>query len=187
MEWAQAYSALANEGKMLSLYGIEKITTFDNVVIYENTANYKYVASSDDIYILNEAMTNIFDYQVSISIRPTGASIANKLNYTYAAKSGSTDSDYWMIGYTPNFLCLVWIGDDNNEKITNKKDMLAAKYIWADIIETYFKDHEYLWYETPTNILAYDLDPITGFYPSFNSYHKLLYFKKDNLPWYLRF
>ena len=131
-------------------------------------------------------MTNIFDSKMILNTRPTGVSIASRLSNTFAAKSGSTDTDNWMVGYNKDLLISVWTGYDDNRMITSKSDTYVAKYIWADIVEDYFKNKNTTWYETPDDVIDIYLNPITGFYGNFNDYTKKLYFKKSNIPWYIR-
>lgn len=186
INWVECYQALANEGIKIKPYAIDKITTFDQELIYEHKTDKITVANKDDVYLLNELMTNIFDSNMTYNTRPTGVSIANRLSNTFAAKSGSTDTDNWMIGYNKDLLVSVWTGYDDNRNITTKSDTLMAKYIWADSVEAYFKNKNTTWYETPDDVISISLNPITGFYGTFKDYTKPLYFKKSNIPWYIR-
>lgn len=186
LNWTECYQVLANEGVKITPYAIEKITTFDGKILYEAKKEKIKVAEKDDVYILNELMTNIFDSKMILNTRPTGVSIASRLSNTFAAKSGSTDTDNWMVGYNKDLLISVWTGYDDNRMITSKSDTYVAKYIWADIVEDYFKNKNTTWYETPDDVIDIYLNPITGFYGNFNDYTKKLYFKKSNIPWYIR-
>lgn len=185
-EWSAAFQVLANEGKQIKPYVIKKITTFDGKLVYERKTSPSTIVNKSDVYLLNEMMNHIFDSKLVFNTRPTGVSIASRLTHKYAAKSGSTDTDNWMIGYTPEILVSVWTGYDDNRIILKKQDKVIAKYLWADIIESYLKNKNTTWYKTPDDVISVSLDPITGFYASFNSYTKPLYFKKSNIPWYLR-
>ena len=57
-------------------------------------------------------MTNVFDNRLAINISTTGAQIANKLTRKYAGKSGTTNTDNWMIGYNADIVLGVWTGYD---------------------------------------------------------------------------
>lgn len=186
LEWSACYQILANEGYKVEPYAISKITTMDGEILYEHKTEKIKVADKSDIYILNELMSNIFDSKMIYNTRPTGVAIASRLTNKYAAKSGSTDTDNWMIGYNQDILVSIWTGYDDNRTITTKSDTLTAKYLFADIIESYFKNKNTTWYTKPDDVISVYLNPITGFYGSFGDYTKPLYFKKSNIPWYLR-
>ncbi|MBQ8293704.1 MAG: PBP1A family penicillin-binding protein [Bacilli bacterium] len=185
-ELSTAYSVLANEGVYLEPTLITKITTFDDEVLYENKSKtVERLANIQDVYLLNESMTSIFDNSMTYNIRPTGGRLVSLLTHKYAAKSGSTKTDNLMVGYNPDILVAVWTGYDDNRIIENHEDTTFGKYIWAEVIESYLKDKHTSWYETPEGIISVDLNPMTGFYPAIGEYHKDIYFKRNNIPWYI--
>ena len=111
--------------------------------------------------------------------------IVSLLNHTYAGKSGTTDTDNIMVGYNPDIVVSVWTGYDDSRLIEDYDDLSYGKYIWADVIESYMYNKKNSWYEMPSDVIKVDLNPMSGFYPSFNEYHKYIYFKKNNIPWYI--
>lgn len=186
-ELSSAYQVLANEGIAKDVHGIEKITTLDGEVIYEHKESSKRLANSSDVYLLNDAMTSIFDPNVCVNIRPTGVSIKGKLTNQYAAKSGSTDFDYWMVGYSPDILVLTHVGYDDNQVIKSSAEKLISKYLFADMVNKYYEEKDFRWYQKPKDIIELDLSPISGFYPTFEEYHKNMAFKITNLPWFVNY
>ena len=76
-------------------------------------------------------------------------------------KTGTTNTDCWMIGYNPDVLMLVWNGyDDNRElKVSNS---IIGKNIWVDTVEDYLKDKKDSWYEKPDNVVGIPRDAVTG-------------------------
>ncbi len=185
-ELTEGYAILANLGVKVTPTIITKITTFDNEVLYETPSKKTMVANQSDVYLLNETMTSIFDRNLTYNIRPTGVVISSLLSHKYAGKSGSTDTDNWMVGYNPNIVLSIWTGYDDNREITMSKDLRFGKYIWADVIESYTRKKPNTWYETPDDVIGIELNPMTGFYSSFTEYNKPVYFKKNNIPWYIQ-
>ena len=59
----------------------------------------------------------------------------SKLSRTYAGKSGSTETDSWMIGFTPQIVTGVWVGYDQPKSISNVAEQGYAKRIWTDTME----------------------------------------------------
>ena len=80
-------------------------------------------------------MTGIFDPVFSDYSPATGISIRSRMTHTYAAKSGSTNSDQWLIGFTPRLTAGVWNGYDQGKNLTTKEDTAATKQIWIDFME----------------------------------------------------
>lgn len=185
-ELTEGYAILANLGVKVSPTIITKITSFVDEVLYETPSKKTVLANQSDVYLLNETMTSIFDRNLTYNIRPTGVVISSLLSHKYAGKSGSTDTDNWMVGYNPNIVLSIWTGYDDNREITMSKDLRFGKYIWADVIESYTRKKPNTWYETPDDVIGIELNPMTGFYSSFTEYNKPVYFKKNNIPWYIQ-
>lgn len=183
-ELVQGYARLASLGVDVKNHYILKVVDENDKIVYQYKNKAKQKFSQDNCYILSETLTNVFDNRLSINISTTGAAIANKITKKYAAKSGSTNTDNWMIGYNNNLVLGIWTGYDNNTYIENN-DVKFIKYIWAEVMENYMRGKEDTWYETPKNVVSITLNPTTGMVAHQNEYKKSLYFRSDNLPWYI--
>ena len=177
-----AYSTIASLGKIKENVYIQKITDGNNQIIYENSSEASQILNKNTCYVLSETMTNVFDNNLAINISVTGAPISKMLTHKYAAKSGSTDTDNWMIGFNNEIVLGVWCGYDDNKYQSNQNTKFI-KYIWADIMENYMKDKGYGWYQKPYDVVGINLNPINGKLASFNDYQKTLYFDINNIPW----
>ena len=186
IDMTNCYSTLANLGIKHTPSTIEKIETMNGEVIYKNSYLETKVAEKNDCYILSETMTSVFDNNLTINIRPTCASIASLMKGKFAAKSGSTDTDNWIFGFNSEICVGVWTGYDDNKKISALDDLRFGKYLWADIINAYYINKDPVWYDTPKGVISFNLNPITGFLANFNDYTKPLYFKQENIPWFVK-
>lgn len=183
-EITNAYGQMASLGKDLSPVYITKITDENNNVIYLNKQEYKQVHNKLNLQILSETLTNIFDNKLRINISATGAAISSMLSTKYAAKTGTTDFDSWIVGYNPDIVLGIWCGYDDNREIspTNAR---FIKYIWAEIMEKYNSDKPYSWYENNDNMVTIKVNPITGELAKAGEYEKELYFDINNIPYYI--
>ena len=68
------------------------------------------VVTEEDAYVMTQMLTGIFDDVFSDYSPATGVSIRPKMTHSYAAKSGTTNSDQWMVGYSPSLTAGVWNG-----------------------------------------------------------------------------
>lgn len=183
-ELVTGYAKIASLGKDIKPQYITSILNNDGNVIYNNSTVFNQKFDESICYILSETMTNVFDNKLAINTNTTGASIAAKLTKKYAAKSGSTDYDNWMIGFNSNIVLGIWTGNDDSSIIKNSETKFI-KNIWADVMEEYSKNKSNLWYNQPKNVIAIELNPITGKVAEDGEYKKRLYFLNNNLPWYL--
>ena len=138
-QMTNAYNMLASQGQKTTPTTIISITDDDGNIIYDNKEvknEEEPVLSEKDAYILTQMMTGMFDPVFSDYSPATGISIRSRMTHTYAAKSGSTNSDQWLIGFTPTLTAGVWNGYDQGKNLSAKEDMAANKQIWIDFMET---------------------------------------------------
>lgn len=181
-ELVNGYAKIASLGKNVKRNYINKIVDINGKVLYKANNNYNQVFNANNCYILAETMTNVFDNNLALNISVTGASIKSMLTNKYAAKSGSTDTDNWMIGFNNNFVLGIWCGYDDNRVLENGEGKFI-KYIWAEIMEYYTKKQKDKWYDTPNTVTSISLNPINGRLALNNEYSKSLYFNINNIPW----
>ena len=135
-------------------------------------------------YILNDLLKGTYDYNMIDYAYPTNISIASMLTKDYGIKSGSTDTDNWIVGFNEKVTTLIWIGYDDN-KILSNNDFKYSKKIWATAMENYLKDKDVKWYDIPSNVVGVIVDPISGNLATEESPHKkILYYIKGTEPNY---
>ncbi len=178
-----SYNIFASNGKTVDPVFISKITTSGNEIVYENSNETRQILQKDTTFIINQMMTGMFDTRLNFGEVPvTGGSLNAKISRQYAGKSGSTDVDSWMVGYSPDFVVGVWSGYDENQFIT-KGESKVSKYIWADIIEQLHVDVPYRWFERPDNVFPLYVEPLYGNVLSRRtSTSQVYYFTGDNMP-----
>ncbi len=160
IDFANAYTTLASNGMKRDLSFITKVEDLNGNILYEKKYVDNQVLNSSYTYILNELLTSTYNSAFKDYNTPTIISLASKISRKYAMKTGSTQSDCWMIGYNPNILMMVWNGYDDNREV-KASDGNIAKNIWVNTVESYDIDNKE-WYETPNNVVGLLLDSITG-------------------------
>lgn len=153
---AQAYGVLANAGKRVELSPI--ITLAGQGGIFKGLDSddgqqvidpaYAYIIS--DILSDNRARASAFGYNSQLEIP----------GYKVAVKTGTTDEkrDNWTIGYTPDYLVVVWVGNNDHSPMNPylTSGVTGASPIWNRMIQ-YLLDEKGLkqkhWYDQPNNIV----------------------------------
>ena len=180
LDFATGYNTFATGGYKKDLYFIRKVTDLDGNVLYEHEDKKDLVINPNYTYILNEALTSTTNDAFVDYTTPTALNISGSLTHKYAIKTGSTNTDYWIVGYNPDALVMMWMGYDDNREF-DKSVRNQAKKIWAEVIEDATKDKDD-WYETPKNVVAIPLDAVTGNVPKDNNKTALYYFVKGSEP-----
>lgn len=163
LEMVQAYGRIANGGKDINSYTIRKIVNQQGKVIYKKKEkDYNQLLDHKKTFILSHLMQGMFDRRLNGYMEVTGSSIIDKLSHHYAGKSGTTDSDSWMIGFSPSVVTGVWTGYDDNRPIKKTNEKSAAKKIWADTMEAAHDPVENVEFDVPSGVVKKLIDPNTG-------------------------
>jgi len=182
IELTSAYSIFANEGYKVNPHLILKIEDSNGNILYEVEEVKESILNPSLVYILNNLLTSTYDASFIDYNYPTVFGISSKLSRKYSIKSGTTATDSWTVGYTPNVITSVWVGYDDSSPISTD-DYMYTKNIFADTMETYLKDKEDAWYKMPNNVVGVLVDPISGLPVDDNSVEKkVLYYLKGTEP-----
>ena len=185
IDMVEAYSTFANMGYKVNSHFIQKIEDCDGNTIYEFKEEKESILNSNLTYILSEMLTYTYDSAFIGYNYPTVISLLPKITNKYSIKTGTTDTDLWIIGYNKNAVMAVWNGYDDNRKIA-KEDNGYHKNIWIDTMENYLKDKDNEWYELPINVVGCLVNPITGVVVGEGDSHaKIFYFLKGTEPNYM--
>ncbi len=184
LEITNAYATLASLGVKHEPFFIKKITDMAGNTIYEHKDTSEVVLNKNTTYILNDLLKGTYDYNMVDYTYPTNISIASMLSHDYGIKSGSTNTDNWIIGFNQDIVSSIWIGYDDNKDL-EEKDFKYSKKIWAGAVESYLKDKKVTWYDLPPNVVGVIVNPITGNLVTDSDTHKkILYYIKGTEPNY---
>ena len=133
-EFVRAYGAFANGGYIVQPYAIERIEDSRGRVLYRAGKT----KSSHQLSLKTAAEMTAMMKTVIISGTGTAANIGKPA----AGKTGTTDEykDAYFIGYTPDVVAGVWVGDDNNKKINGLYGGTVPAKIWKDVMTAATRD-----------------------------------------------
>ena len=185
IDMVEAYSTFANMGYKVNSHFIDRVEDYEGNILYEYHNDLESILNSNLTYILNEMLTYTYDSAFISYNYPTVISLLPKITNKYAIKTGTTDTDTWIIGYNKNAVMAVWNGYDNN-MIIGKNDNGYHKNIWIDTMEEYLKDKDNKWYELPPSVVGCLVNPITGeIAKEGDTSAKIFYFLKGTEPNYI--
>jgi len=126
LELAAAYAAFANGGRRVTPKVITSVG--EPPASHLNTGEGgAQVVSPTTAYMITNMLEAVVDHGTAHDAR--GALKGT----SFAAKTG-TSRDGWFVGYTPNLVCVVWIGFDDNRQLglTGAASALPA---WVDFMQ----------------------------------------------------
>ena len=135
-EFVRAYGAFANGGFVVEPYAIQRIEDSRGRIIYRAGKT----KISHQLSLKTAAEMTAMMKTVILSGTGTAANIGRPA----AGKTGTTDDykDAYFVGYTPDIVTGVWVGDDNNKKMGGLTGGTIPARIWKDVMATASKDLE---------------------------------------------
>ena len=183
IELATAYGMLANGGQKIKPVFITKVVGKDGTVLYEHKPEREQKLNPDLAFIMSDLLTSIFDSRMNSYNVVTGQTIAHKKTRTYAAKTGTTETDGWMVGYTPNLVTAVWVGYDKGKELTLPMEKQYAKHIWIDFMELALKGKKETFFQPTKGVVGVPIDPDSGLLATPDcGYQRTTYFLKGTEP-----
>ncbi|MDJ0734700.1 MAG: penicillin-binding protein 1A [Nostocaceae cyanobacterium] len=126
LELTSAYGTFATQGLHTEAHGITRILNRRGEVIWEAKFRPKLALDPDSAAIMSWMLRRVVT---------SGTGSPAQLGRPVAGKTGTTDDsrDLWFIGYIPQLVTGVWLGNDDN-KSTNGNSGTAA-YTWRQFMK----------------------------------------------------
>ena len=158
-----AFGVLANLGEKQSLNPILNVTDRHGKVI----DGYKYtpgdrVLSRETAYIVGNILG---DDGARSMVFGAGSMLNIKGHPEVSVKTGTTNDlrDNWTIGYTPDFVTTVWVGNNDNTKMSGLvSGTTGAAPIWNKIMTYILKDKMIKKQSMPAGVLVQNVCNLTG-------------------------
>ena len=131
LEFAGAYSTIANDGIYIEPTFFTKIETSSSKIILKSKQSKRRAFSEDTASLLKQLLT---EPVVGSSGTATYCAISGM---DVAAKTGTTNDNYdrWLCGFTPYYTGVCWFGFDLNESI-NFNGKNPAGLIWSNVMKS---------------------------------------------------
>ncbi|MDF5708601.1 MAG: penicillin-binding protein 1A [Nostoc sp. S4] len=127
LELTSAYGSFATQGMHTEPHGISRIINREGKVIWSANFKSKRALDADSAAIMTWMLRNVVE-------EGTGGA-AQLDNRPVAGKTGTSDEarDLWFIGYIPQLVAGVWLGNDNNHPTSGSSG--SAAYTWHEFME----------------------------------------------------
>jgi penicillin-binding protein 1A len=131
LEITSAYTTFANRGIHNPVHGITRVIDQKGEVLYQNKPEPGRVFEPDTNAIMTWMMRGVVN---------EGTATSAQIGRPVAGKTGTTDKerDLWFIGFVPQLVTGVWLGNDNNRPTGNASS--TAAYAWSRFMTTAVKD-----------------------------------------------
>lgn len=183
-DMAVAFGVLANQGLKQELTPIIKIEDSKGNILEE----YKYVPgerelSKETAFIISHILS---DDGARRMVFGAGSLLNIKKHPEVSVKTGTTNDlrDNWTIGYTPDYVTLVWVGNNDNSRMRGVVSGISgAAPIWSKVMTQLLTDKPVKAVVRPQNVVGTNVCNLTGQLPPEEGCDlHYEYFKKEFVP-----
>jgi penicillin-binding protein 1B len=154
---ATAYTVFANGGVETEIRTIKKVADTRGKTLERSQIEVKKILHPQTAYLITDMLTSVLSQGTGAAVRRWG------FTRPAAGKTGTTDEyrDAWFVGYTPNLLCVVWTGYDDNTPI-KMTGAQAALPIWVRFMKKATQNLPEEEFSSPHGVVVRMIDPTTG-------------------------
>lgn len=165
LELSGAYAAFANGGRRVEPVAISRITDHEGNLIYQAPPGQnpgQRVMDSRTAYLITDILSDNYARRSTF-----GAGSPLQLSRPAAAKTGTTQDwrDNWTVGYTPDMVVGVWVGNADNEPMRYVSGVTGAAPIWRDLMEELNKARPVREFTRPEGLLEKAVCADSGLVP----------------------
>ena len=130
LEMATAYATLARGGVAIASTSVAAIRDEKGAELLPPAASPTRVAHAESAFLVTSMLRGVLNEGTGSRARALG------FKADAAGKTGTTDDhrDAWFIGFTPDLLCAVWVGYDDNASL-HLSGAEAALPIWTEFMK----------------------------------------------------
>ncbi len=137
LQVATAYTMFANLGDRVAPMPITQVTQGDGKTVSAPAPDKKNVIRPEVAYIMDDIMKDVINRGTAAQVQGWG--FRNNGKTGFAGKTG-TSRDGWFAGFTPEIVCVVYVGFDDGDDL-GMKGSDSAMPIWADFMREALRLH----------------------------------------------
>lgn len=148
LEMAAAYGTFANYGIYVEPVGVLRVEAHDGTVLDRPQASRHVAMSEETAYLMTDLLRGVIDADHGT------ARSARVLGRPAAGKTGTTqnNTDAWFVGYTPDLVASVWIGNDQPQSLGFGS--ARAVQVWTEVMTHALAGVPASWFEPPSGITS---------------------------------
>ncbi len=169
LQLTTAYAALANQGNFPAHYEILEISDFDGNLLYQTEkASQPRVLDPRVAWLISDILSDDQARAPAFGLNST-----LKLDRSAAVKTGTTNNyhDNWTIGYTPDLVIGVWVGNAGYESMRNVNGLTGAAPIWNEVMRTLLQGQPDRPFVRPEGLAQVEVCDLSGLLPTPDCQH----------------
>jgi 1A family penicillin-binding protein len=166
LELAAAYGAFANAGHRVDPIAVLAVIGANGEVLFNRKSaieNPKPVLDARIAWLISDILSD------NAARAPAfGESSVLRLSRPAAVKTGTTQDfrDNWTVGYTPQLVAGVWVGNANGAPMSRISGVAGAGPIWRDFMQIALRDQPAMAFARPDGLVNLEVCALSGLLPT---------------------
>jgi penicillin-binding protein 1B len=158
VELAYAYATIASRGIRFEPFPLYSVTAADGEIVAAEKPRGERAFDPRAAYLAGYAMEGVLERGTAKTARSLG------VYFPASGKTGTTDRnrDSWFVGFTPDVVCVVWVGYDSGAD-TGLTGARGALPVWARFVRALYPNSGPAALAPPEGIETAGIDPESGF------------------------
>jgi penicillin-binding protein 1B len=158
VELAYAYATLASGGIRYDPFPLDAIVDSKGETIFQGKPEARNAIDPRAAYLVSHALEGVFERGTANTAREAG------ILFPVSGKTGTTDDyrDSWFAGYTPELVCVVWVGTDSGRD-TGLSGAAGALRIWTHFMKALYPAAGPPAFAVPLGVTTAVIDPSSGY------------------------
>ncbi|WP_420640890.1 PBP1A family penicillin-binding protein [Candidatus Leptofilum sp.] len=171
LEMAGAFGTLANQGNFVPPFTIRRIENSAGEILFQELAPdpaVTQVVRPEHAFLLSDILSDNSARQPEFGTNNTLVIPGHRV----AAKTGTSGTDQfdvrdgWTIGYTPQVVTVVWVGNTNNEPIgEGQSGTRVASPIWNSFMTQFLANRQPVEFVRPSSVVDIEICSDSGTRP----------------------
>ncbi|MFH2033414.1 MAG: penicillin-binding protein 1A, partial [Candidatus Margulisiibacteriota bacterium] len=134
LEMTSAYGVLATGGMRTPPVSIIKVVDRNKKTIFEDKSEGKRVLDENTAAVMVDMMKGVLT---------RGTGVQGQIGRPAAAKTGTSQDmkDAWFIGFTPQLVAGVWVGNDDNRPMQRVAEVSVCPRIWKEFMKVAMQNY----------------------------------------------
>jgi penicillin-binding protein 1C len=164
LQLTTAYATFADQGVFTGNYAILDVRDADGNLLYaQERTPPQQIFDPRVTWLISDILSDDRARELGFGLNST-----LRLDRTAAVKTGTTTNfhDNWTIGYTPDLLVGVWVGNSNYEAMRNVTGLTGAAPIWHEIMRTVLQGKPDKPFTRPEGLVQIEVCDLSGLLPT---------------------
>jgi 1A family penicillin-binding protein len=166
LELTAAYGAFANGGLRVTPHAVIAVSDRHGTLRYHRADHFTHQERALDARVAWLISDILADHQARAPA--FGEFSILRLSRPAAAKTGTTTDfrDNWTIGYTPQIVAGVWVGNADGRPMQGISGVSGAGPIWHDFMEIAHRSLPVRWFQRPAGLVRVEVCVPSGLLPT---------------------